>query len=90
MPALIWEREFGGNSSTRLWSHKSNALNQFKAAFKIDNRKGVLLPARRRVARPKAQACRLSLVPLIQGAWMDGAVSHAERDRIVKVARSEG
>ena len=35
-------------------------------------------------------ATLLHLVPLIQIAWIDGSVSSAERDRIVREARSRG
>ena len=35
-------------------------------------------------------ATLLHLVPLIQVAWIDGSVSSAERDRIVRVARARG
>lgn len=37
-----------------------------------------------------SNATLLHLLPLIQVAWVDGSVSRAERDRIVKVARLRG
>jgi hypothetical protein len=49
-----------------------------------------VLDALAQVGFNHGNAMLLHLVPLIQVAWIDGSVSPAERDRIVKVARSRG
>jgi hypothetical protein len=49
-----------------------------------------ILDALAHVGFNHGNAMLLDLVPLIQVAWIDGSVSRAERERIVKVARSRG
>jgi hypothetical protein len=49
-----------------------------------------ILDALARVGFNRGNAMLLHLVPLIEVAWIDGAVSRAERDRIVELARSRG
>ena len=49
-----------------------------------------ILGALARVGFNGENAALLHLVPLVEVAWIDGAVSRAERDRIVELARSRG
>jgi len=49
-----------------------------------------ILDALAEVGFDHGNAILLHLVPLLQVAWVDGSVSSAERDRIVREARSRG